>query len=207
MALDTYSGLKAAVADWLWRTDLTDQIPDFITLAEAQMNRRLRTRRNAARATATISSEYVTVPSSFGGPRTMKITGTPDQIVEYVSPENMTNLEAEYYGTSGKPKFYTVMGGEFQFLPAPDSAYTAEMTYWERIPALSDSNTSNWVLADHPDAYLYGSLAQSAPYLKDDERLAGWVAIFGGLLDDINREDAVSAFGGNLNMRPRRVWG
>ena len=36
MALDgTYAGLKASVADWLNRADLTAVVPDFITLAEA----------------------------------------------------------------------------------------------------------------------------------------------------------------------------
>ena len=33
MALTTYTELKASVADWLNRTDLTNVIPDFISLA------------------------------------------------------------------------------------------------------------------------------------------------------------------------------
>ena len=44
MALSTYTELKASVADWLNRTDLTSVIPDFIALAEAQIERTLRTR-------------------------------------------------------------------------------------------------------------------------------------------------------------------
>ena len=44
MALTTYTELKASLADWLNRTDLTAAIPDFITLAESQMERQLRLR-------------------------------------------------------------------------------------------------------------------------------------------------------------------
>jgi len=35
MALTTYTELKASIADWLNRSDLTAAIPDFISLAEA----------------------------------------------------------------------------------------------------------------------------------------------------------------------------
>lgn len=58
MDLSTFSGLKAAVADYLNRDDLTSVIPGFIALAEAKFNRKLRARQMIKRATATIDSQY-----------------------------------------------------------------------------------------------------------------------------------------------------
>lgn len=65
MALTTYTALKASVADWLNRTDLTAAIPDFISLAEAQMERTLRTRQMIVRANASFNAEYGTTPADF----------------------------------------------------------------------------------------------------------------------------------------------
>lgn len=206
MALNTFSALKTAVASLLGRTDLTTQIPDFITLAEAQMNRRLRTRRQVSRSVATIASEFVAVPADFGGPRTMVISGSPNVTLDFVNIEQADALEASLYVDNGKPKIYTLVGEEFQFLPRPDDSYTAILTYWKRIPVLSDSNTSNWLLADHPDAYLYGAALQSAPYLKNDERLAVWGDLFQTILADINGEDMYSAHG-RLNQMPSARFG
>ena len=58
MAISTYAELKSAVATWINRSDLTIQIPDFISLTEANMNRTLRTRRQITTASITVDAEY-----------------------------------------------------------------------------------------------------------------------------------------------------
>lgn len=42
MSISTYAELKTAIANFLARTDLTEQIPNFIQLAEARLSRELR---------------------------------------------------------------------------------------------------------------------------------------------------------------------
>ena len=54
MAITTYATLQTAIANFLARSDLTAQIPDFITMAEARMNRELETRAQEKRSTATL---------------------------------------------------------------------------------------------------------------------------------------------------------
>ena len=51
MSLTNYSDLKTSVANYLARTDLTDQIPDFIRLAEYRMRREVRIRQMLKSAT------------------------------------------------------------------------------------------------------------------------------------------------------------
>ena len=75
---------------------------------------------------------------------------------------------------------------------------TARLRYRKLIPALSDTNTTNWVLARYPDLYLYGTAVHSAPYLQFDERLSMWAAIYANLVTDINAESRKESEGSTL---------
>jgi hypothetical protein len=209
MALATYSDLKASVADWLNRADLTAAIPDFIALAEAQISRRLvmagPVRPMMGRADTTIASEFATVPNDFMGARTITFVEDRTRPLDFCLPEQINRKKALTDSLSGCPRFFTVVGGEFQFFPAPGNgaSYAAELTYWKRIPALSDAAPSNWLLALHPDAYLYGALLQAAPYLKDDARVAMWGEIFETILSDIIAADKIERSAAQIAMPPR----
>jgi hypothetical protein len=208
MALDTYDGLKAAVAGTLKRTDLAASVPDFITLAEAQMVRRFVTRakdglplprRLVTRDTATIpaGSEYIELPDSFLGPRALTLGGVDLDFLELESfrVEKMRNC-----GT--RPRVYTLVGEDFQIFPPADQDYSAELVLLTRPAKLSADNPTNWVLADHPDAYLYGALEQSAPYLREDARIAMWASLFSAAVDDICRADPLPVNHARLRVDP-----
>ena len=188
MALDgTYGGLIASVGDFLARADLAAAIPDFIALAEAQMARRLRCRRMVGRAVATVSGEFEALPGDFAAPISMMLNdGAP---LDCVAPDAMAQLKWGWGETAGAPTAYAVVGGAFEFGPVPDGAYSATLIYYARAPALSVGAPGNWLLSNHPDAYLYGALSQSAPYLQDDDRLAVWAPLFEAALNDINAAD------------------
>lgn len=186
MALSTYAELKASLASWLRRGDLTAAIPDFIALAEAQVNRVLRVRPMVARATATLDTEYAAAPGDFIAPISFVLEASPQIVLQYVSPERLAELEAAEVSTcDNRPVWWSIVGGEFRLYPAPATSYAGELTYWQKIPALSDSNTSNWLLASHPDVYLYGALMQSAPYLKNDGRIGTWQALYASAVQDL----------------------
>ena len=66
MAISTYTELKASIANWLNRTDLTDEIADdFIKLTESDFNAKLRIRQMEQIDTITIDEETETVPTGF----------------------------------------------------------------------------------------------------------------------------------------------
>lgn len=189
MALAVYADLQAAIADFLNRSDLTAAIPTFISLAEVQMTRRLLAngpvRQMMARADATISTEYCVVPTDFIGAHTIYLVESQVRQLDYATPAQINEKKTHTTQLTGDPKFFSVVGGEFQFFPAPTAALAAELTYWQRIPALSTTNTTNWLMTLYPDAYLYGALLQSAPYLQADTRIAVWENAFGTILDDV----------------------
>lgn len=178
MAITTYDELQTAVANWLDRSDLTARIPEFIELTEARLNRRLRTRETSEIATATVSSEFTALPTDFLEDRALRITdGTTIYELLRESPETISQWKA-WNNTTSTPQYYTIQGAEFQVYPAPDTSYTATLIYRQKVPALTTSNTSNWVLVKAPDLYLYGALLQAAPYLRDPEAMASWTALF-----------------------------
>jgi hypothetical protein len=198
-----YTDLQAAIIDLLNRPDLANQPQTWIQLAEAQMSRVIRSRWMLSRSqTFTISSEYVSVPSDFVGVKSFIITSTtPAQKLTYQSPEVMDELSTLRWNWSDAPMDYTILGSEFRFSPIPGQSYTAQLTYYQRIPALA-SNATNWLLTNHPDAYLYGSALQAVPYLSDDDRVETWAAIFQQIVNDINTSDFKESQGQSLRSRP-----
>ena len=200
MSISTYSELKTAVANFLARTDLTNQIPDFIQLAEARMSRELETRSQEKRATATLTAddEYVALPTDLREVREVKLNTSPNTVLEYRSP---TALDSQFTGAGGKPQAYSIVGNEIKFRPIPDSAYTAEIVYIGSLDALSDSNATNNILSRHPDAYLSGALAEAYVYLMDDARAQLYDGKFGRAIEEIKKDEQRAHYGtGTLHM-------
>lgn len=207
MALSTYTELKSSVADWLNRTDLTSVIPDFISLAEAQIERTLRTRQMIVRATASIDSEYSAVPADFLETKSIKLNTNPVTSLTFETVDALDSLKSTTYISAGKPQLFSIVGGQIRVLPVPDSTYTAELIYYAKLSKLSSTNATNWLLTQAPDVYLYGSLMQAAPYLKDDSRIPVWAAIYTRGLEELQIADDRGATSGGAIMMRARTFG
>jgi len=202
--ITNYATLRAAVADWLNRADLTDQIPTFIQLAEAGLARDLRVRPMVVRADATIDSQYTTLPLDYLEMTTLYLRTSPVTKLQFLTQEEMQLKKSQGYPASGTPRYFSVVGTSMEVLPAPDTAQTAEMVYYGKTPALSDVNTTNWLLTAHPDIYLWSSLVASAPYLRDDGRLETWRGLLGAALDSLMMSNSRQEFsGGVVKIRSR----
>ncbi len=187
MALTTYDELKDSVADFLNRSDLTSVIPDFIKMAETDMNRKMRHWRMENRATASVSGRFSVLPTDFL--ETIRLHLETDQRpIELVSYLEMQTLRENANDTVGKPTTYSITQGEIELFPTPDTTYDIELYYYAKIPSLSASQTTNNILTNFPDAYLYGSLIHSSPYLQEDVRMASWASLYQSAIDAINGE-------------------
>ena len=202
MSISTYTELKTAVAAFLARSDLDSQIPNFIQLAEARMSRELETRDQEKRATATLTSgdEYIALPTDLREARSITLATDPKTVLTYYSP---TSLDSTYSsGGSGKPLGFSIVGGEMKLRPIPDSSYTAEIIYVGGLSALSDSNLTNVVLTRHPDAYLYGALAEAYAYLLDETRAAQYMQRFNTAINEIKVDEQRAHYGtGSLQIQ------
>lgn len=202
MALTTYSDLQTTVANYLARSDLSSQIPDFIRLAEIRLRRELRIRQMLKNVTTTTTSGDGTVqlPSDFLEMRDLYIDGDPRQPVSYLTPSLFTrNAQATY---SGKPFQYTILANEFSFAPVPDSQYTLYMLYYSAPPFLSDTQTTNAWTVNAMDCLLYGTLGEAEPYLMNDARIPVWASLYQRGIDSLTKSDDDSEFSASpLTMR------
>jgi len=196
MSLTNYSDLKTTVANYLGRSDLTAQIPTFITLAEVRLARQLRIRQMLKTVTTTTTGGDKTIglPSDFIGIRDLYLDTTPKTPLSYVSPSALTRDTMSH--EVRKPLFYTQAGLEFVLSPVPDTTYSVVMLYYAKPPALSDSNPSNVFMAVCPDALLYGSLLEAEPYLMNDARLQTWLNLYGSAAQALAESDNAAEYAG-----------
>lgn len=193
MAITTYAELQSAVADFLNREDLTSVIPTFIALAEADLQQRVRHYQMEARTTLSLSGQYTDLPDDWV--ETIRLSVGSDAL-ELISQSELLDRGELTNDTAGQPRYYALTAGQLEVFPVPDDTYTATLIYTASIPALSDSNTSNWLLTAAPDAYLYGSLMQSAPYLAEDARVGVWSALSERAIQSLNAASTKAKYSG-----------
>ena len=205
MALTNYTGLKASLADFLNRDDLTSVIPDFVALAEAQINRDVRHWRMEARSSGQQdpADEYMQIPADWVETIRLHLTGTGTSVVNLVSRDAMADKRAAQENAAGTPRMYTHANGQFQLFPTPDATTAFELLYYQKIPSLI-TNTNNWLLLEAPDVYLYGALLHSAPYLAEDARLAVWAQLYSAAVQRLNQTSEDAMFSGSgLTLKVR----
>lgn len=204
MAISTFAELKASIADYLNRSDLTSVIPTFVSLAEAQINRDVRHWQMENRATTSFDGQFGTRPSDWVSTIRMHLTGNGTRSMSLISQQAMAERRANDNDAAGTPMFYAHSESQFELYPTPDQAVTAEILYFQKVPSLSDSNTTNWLLGYAPDVYLYGSLIHSAPYLSEDNRATVWASMYGAAVEQLNaKSEEAKTSGAGLKLKVR----
>ena len=203
MAINTYATLQTAVANWLDRSDLTDRIPEFIALAEARMNRVLRlaimlnvdqTTLGGAATLAAGTRDYA-LTSGYLQMVDFHLRTSPITTLSYLTPENMNRMWAGSQG--GRPVAYTIFSDNasgtpiksVRLGPSPGSAYDYSIMFYKKIDALSVDNTTEQMLTNNPDVYLYGALLEAEPFLMNDQRVQLWATAFKQAIDDLQEQD------------------
>lgn len=207
MALNTYSALKTSIASWLNREDLTAQIPDFISLAEARFNRELRVNAMLRRFSATVSTAYIRLPDDWLEHVSIVVTSNDPAQGELTYVSNSQYNDLRNRGLTDPPRYYTIIDSSIVLLPAPTSSIPLEIMYYAKIPALSDSNTSNWLLARSPDLYLYGALIAAEAFLQNDERIPLWAAAAEKITNDMKMESERAKRPQGALVAARRTFG
>lgn len=185
MSIATYAELRTAVENWLDHTLFTARVPEFIVLFEAAANRRLRVRQQEASSALTPSLGTVALPGDYLAWRRVTWTGAPRVELQYVHP---SYLQAAYPSSPADvPRIFTIEGSTLKVRPIDGAAL--EFDYFQKIPALSsgaDSGT-NWLLAAHPDLYLFGALVEAEMFGVNDERAPVWKARRDEIFDEIEK--------------------
>ena len=199
MALSTYSELKTSIANFLNRSDLSDEIADdFIVLTEADFNSKLRVRKMIASADVTINAETAALPTGFLQVRDFYIlSGSTKYPLRYMTPSQMDQVKGT--STTGIPQAYTILGDNFRFMPRPDSTYTGKLNFYKKFDALSGSNATNFILENHPAIYLYGSLFHAANFLGgyNPQQVQTWQQMYATAMERLELNDREDQFSGS----------
>lgn len=190
--IQDYSTLKAAIADWLARADLTSRIPTFIQLAEARINRELRVKSMQVQASGTATAGVIAYPTDARAIQSLTVElGGRRHEIHPLPPESLKDVST----AGGLPCGYVVVEDEIRLIGGTGSEdYT--LTYWKAVPALSDSASQNWLILREPGLYLYGALIEAAPYLRGrQDDLVVWSQQFRAIADGMAREDDLARYG------------
>lgn len=193
-AVMTYDSLVADISSYLERTDqqTLEKIPTFIMLAEQVIAAEIKflgnltvNQSNMVQGQAVIDKparwhKTVSMNVTVGGVRQPVLLRKYEYLREYWPDPADTDV----------PKFYCDYDyTHWLIAPTPDSAYTFEVLYYERIQPLDSSNQTNWFTIYAPQALLYGSLLQAMPFLKNDERMPMWQAQYQNIMNVLKAED------------------
>jgi hypothetical protein len=192
MSLVSYADLQAQVANWLARADLNTYIPDMITLFEAAACRRLKVRPQETTISLATTGGTATLPSDFLGWRRVTWTGSPNRELQYVAPPiyAIEFIPDDSGVLSGLPLIFTVEGSNLKVKPIDPDDNPLTFTYYQRVPAVSSA--LNWLWTNHPDAYVFGTLAEANFFVRGNDALqmaAGWKARRDEVFDEIQRLD------------------
>lgn len=204
MSFTSYSNLQTAILNWLGRpgdTLVSSSVPDMITLFEREATRRLHTRwQETTTQIYPDPGEFVVdLPSDFSALRSIRLSShDPILNMRYVTPEQLTLTAGEYF---------VIEGLQLRMPDAADDGQEITIGYMQGLTPLSNSATSNWLLENHPDAYLFGVLAEAEAYVANDERVAGWIARRDEVFKSITDADRKARWGGGgLQIRPDIVF-
>ena len=208
MALDTYANLKTEIENYLNRSDLTSYLDTFIDLAEARHARDLRVREMESvdtSITTVAGTQSYDLPTGYLEMRYVTWQSNPYTFLAYMTPPDFFRVYNAGEG-SGSPSYYTIVGSKIYLGKQPDAANVLELGFFKRPTALSSSNTTNDILTYFPDLYLYASLAESEPFLMNDERLPVWAGLYKEGVNSANNSASQGrTSGAPLNMSARMV--
>ncbi len=119
--------------------------------------------------------------------RNFQVNTEPLTTLSYVTPEIYDRMWGG--STSGTPKFYTILANEVSFGPIPATVQQVEMLFYKKFDNLSGSTTTNLLLTEAPDIYLYGSMLEAEPFIMNDERVPLWAQALQQAVTDLQEQD------------------
>jgi len=203
MSLDTYDNLKLEIIDWSHRDDMDQRIDTFIDIAEAEMLSnvveplQLRGEETLVAFATSITDRFVALPSGFQSMRKVRIQIVDGESyeLEYRTPSQLNILSSV-----GMPRFFTVTD-QIEMERVSDQVYAGEFQYIQDFTALSDANTSNTVLANHPNVYLFGALWALYRHVNQEDEATRYYVDFINAIKGANNKAEIGRYGPAPVMR------
>lgn len=176
MPISDYTELQQAVGDWMSRADLLGNAADFISLAEARLNRELSPVEVDASLTGSVGSRTLDISAlAMVEPVALYLKDTGGEL--RVLPRSEGTFP--HLDSIGRPAIWATDGTLISLNRPCDQAYGFRFRYKQRF-ALSDAAPTNWLLSEHPDVYLAAAVMWGGVFVQD----GGYAASFKALLEE-----------------------
>ncbi len=193
--INDYATLVAAIQD-LVDLEVGSSVDAYIQLTEQDLNRRLDSLWQEINLTVPVTRVGSLFADDRRGIYRVRIDDTPLERL-HIDVARTTYLN----WTPQQPLAYSITGGtdvqensqHLQFWPPPpdDETYQAEVAFKYTIPALTATNTKNWLLSVAPDLYLYGAAVHAVTYNGDVSNFQMYDTLYArgvsGMMTDIER--------------------
>lgn len=192
----TYDNLVNLVQQYLERTDaaVVNFIPTAITMAEFEIAQEIKTlgQLQVVDSNMNAGSAVIAKPARWRKTVSMTLAVSGVKQPMFVRKLEYLNNYAANATATGTPLYYADYDYDHWFIaPTPDQAYAFEALVYTRLQPLASDNQTNWLTQNAPNAMLFGTLKQTAPFLKDDARLAVWKGMFDEALAALKTEDTL----------------
>ncbi|EHK75201.1 hypothetical protein SM0020_24875 [Sinorhizobium meliloti CCNWSX0020] len=189
MTISDYASLLVDAGEYSGREDIAHNFPRFLGLAELKLNRGLRVADMEVTDEISLIDGDGTLPADFLEAREVKNTaGIP---IRAVSLQQLTNSYMDRSGTG--PCAYAIVGNTIKARPISDQDLT--VTYYARIPALTRTNPTNWLLTKAPDVYLFALVNEIAIWAKDVDGASAAQQLLALAINGLKIEDERSRWG------------
>jgi hypothetical protein len=192
----TYDSLTSTVLQYLERSDaaVVNAIPTFITMCEFEIAQNIKTlgQMEVVDSTMNIGNPVIPKPARWRKTTSMTLSVSGQKQPLLVRKLEYLNTYAQDVTATGVPLYYADYDYDHWLVaPTPNQAYAFEALCYTRLEPLSSSNQTNWLTQNAPNAMLFGTLKQTAPFLKNDARLAVWKSMFDEALVALKTEDTL----------------
>ena len=192
----TYDSLTSTVLQYLERRDaaVVEAIPTFITLCEFEIAQYIKTlgQMEVVDSTMNIGNPVIAKPARWRKTVSMTLSNGGSKQPILLRKLEYLNAYAQDVTATGIPLYYADYDFEHWIVaPTPNQAYAFEALCYTRLQPLSSAYQTNWLTQNAPNAMLFGTLKQTAPFLKNDARLALWKQMFDEALAALKTEDTL----------------
>lgn len=201
----TYSTLVTNIMNYLERTDQQTQstIPMFILLAQDRIAKECKTLGLEKYITGTFTAGNSIVPKPAGWKNTLTFnigTVVPQTPAPPTPQYNRIQIPQRSYefcrmfwpnqSSTALPAYFCDYGYDnWLVVPTPDQAYPFEVAYMAFVQPIDSTNQTNWLTQYAPELLFYACMLEAMVYLKNDERMQVWQALYQDALSKVDSED------------------
>ncbi len=205
MSLTNYAELKTAVENEVSRDTLAATIPELIARGEDWLYSDLRVRfmETAANVALVSAAQTSALPAAFLQARSIYITTTPPQRLEYRTPIEFWETYAGL--PTATPRYFTIEGEDFEWAPTPSANLTAAVRFYARPAALSADIDTNGLFTLAPSLLIYATMLAWLPRGGADARLLTYSALYDSLLERVHAADKRDRYSGDAQIESRQA--